>query len=290
MILQNSNLTAIPQALVDLQSQFTYLDLTWAQISDLSVLPKIGKGLHWLELTGNRISDHKALETGIMQHIDTLEFVSLGFNNLTQSPNFTSHTILYTLDLDNNRIPSVPKGTLYGKYIYQVQIRNNQLTEIPPDLENSPSLTHLYLSGNKIKSIDGFSFGSKLKTLYLDNNEIEVLTSITVASGSNLKWLQLFNNPLRAIAPGAFKDAPMIRQLTLSNTLLTRLPLAITDLPHMGALYLNGVKNLTCTCDEAAISDYQLKIGNFNIGGECDGVSIAYFLHELAPKCPPRGP
>ena len=291
MSFEGNNLTALPKSLEQVGDNLKYISFQRGRISDISVLPGNLMGLHYLKLTDNQISDVDMLEKAL-EGRDKLEELRVDFNLLNRMPNISALPELDDVNVDNNNITDIPEGTFNIKVIRHLRACNNKLTVIPKDLESASRMFRIYLSGNKIRSFDNFEFTTGLRYLHLDNNDINEINFMRFTGGhssSQLKWVQMFNNPIRYIRDGAFEKAHGIRQLTLSNTLLTRLPMAIKDIPQLTMLYLNGVTNLTCSCDEAALGAYYHKRGpsGMNIGGECtSGVTITYFLHELAGQCP----
>jgi len=289
-IIERHNLTEVPKTFATMGSQFVYIHLPWGQISDVSVLSKMSGGLTHIEMRGNNISNMTQVNAGLARHRNTLVRTWLSYNQLNEMPNtFTGFPHFLEVGVDSNKISAVPANTM-ARTCTTIRMRDNKLTSIPKEFEHLDKLWTLLLDGNQITSIDDYTFNPVMTNLHIENNNIETINLMQFKGGkTRLRWVQMGGNPLKYIAPGAFNQAGEMRQLGLSGNMLTRLPLALDHLNKLVMIYLNYSPDLECTCAEASLQQWYQRRGpgNLDIGGVCNNgtVTIAKFLHDLAPQC-----
>ena len=101
--------------------------------------------------------------------------------------------------------------------------------------------------------------------------------------------VDLSDNPIKMIQQDAFTYLTKLRWLDLSNTLLKRLPLALTDLKEMFSLKMGNIYKLVCTCVEASpLLPWYNNITEINGGflfGKCGQTTLYYFFTNLANQC-----
>jgi hypothetical protein len=80
--------------------------------------------------------------------------------------------------------------------VWRLQLTNNQLTDIPPELSDMSGLLYLHLENNQLTSIPP-ELGNltELETLHLENNELTGLIPARLSDLSRLHTLDLSNNP-----------------------------------------------------------------------------------------------
>ena len=166
--------------------------------------------------------------------------------------------------------------------------RNASLSSVPMAVTKLKHLTDLDLSYNNITSIDNVEFSSSLLTLRLEYNQIATLTSVKMKDDvSQLIDLYLQGNPLTVISPDAFKSTPGLRILFLSNTRLTRLPLALLALrePTLLVGFLD-VPTLVCSCGESALVGWYHSLASVQVAGKCGVADVTDFLETIGKSCP----
>ncbi|TMW66369.1 hypothetical protein Poli38472_004134 [Pythium oligandrum] len=103
-----------------------------------------------------------------------------------------------------------------GSCIKELDLRNNQLTQMPSQLRQLASMETLLLSFNKIESLDGFPWHELGKV------------SVVSISDNRLKSL------------GQIYHTPMLASLSFENNNLTQVPCELGLCPHLRAIYMNA--------------------------------------------------
>jgi len=240
-----------------------------------------------------------------VSHLSQLDYLGVSYNNITSFDNIVLPNSLVLLRVDGNMLTSIPDLTYLPniKEIYMAKnnisntpsdvlptsltellLSDNSLTAIPPVVSTLTRLVGLGVSGNKITSLDHISFPTSLEALLASDNSITTITSLTFndpAAHNNLKTLDLKNNPITSIATDAFKHLQQLEGISLENTRLARLPLALADLPNVGYIHLDMIPDLACTCDESSLSTWYRE--SMVLRGNCrlssfSSTSISSFL------------
>ena len=216
----------------------------------------------------------------------TLNYIKLSVStNITKIPDLTYLTHLQYLHLERNNIVNSLSDLLPSTLI-DLDLDSNKLTYIPRGVDQLPQLHVLMVSSNNITSTDSVVFPSSLKYLYADHNQIKTLTTFTFTTNtSELATLSLNFNPIKHIANDTFVSLTSLARLQLHDTLLTRLPLALTSLTRLHTLDLRNLPHLTCTCVESHVADWYNNITSLTVYGTCNSVKVTYFLTHLAPSC-----
>ncbi|XP_070554176.1 relaxin receptor 2-like [Ptychodera flava] len=141
-----------------------------------------------------------------------------------------------------------------------VSCANANLTGIPTNI--SGSVTHLYVSGNKIKRLepgifkeypnlltlslfdnavekleeDTFQGLPRLEKLYLNDNKIKEIEDGAFRSLQKLAWLMLNNNHLKSLGEGMFEGLESVYYLNLKDNEVTEADFGTQTFTHMPSL------------------------------------------------------
>ncbi|CEL97089.1 unnamed protein product [Vitrella brassicaformis CCMP3155] len=147
------------------------MDLAGAEITELPDLSRFRR-LRRLNLNGNRLTSVKGIES-----CSSIEELLVEQNRLEDLEPITSLACLRRLDAGSNR-----------------------LTDPPIALGNLTKLNQLSLEDNLIDSLDGFTAIESVIELYLSNNLVEDLRSLSVIKNlSKLIILDLAGNPVVSV-------------------------------------------------------------------------------------------
>jgi Leucine-rich repeat (LRR) protein len=127
--------------------------------------------------------------------------------------------------------------SLCQKPITKVDLGNNELSEIPAELDNLTNLIWLDLGHNKLASIPAWINNLKnLGLLDLCNNK---LTEMPAGLGNltNLTWLDLGSNQLASVS-AELGNLINLTELALSSNQLTSVPAGLVNLINLTELYL----------------------------------------------------
>ena len=188
-----------------------------------------------------------------------------------------------------NCIGTIQDGQLLIPSLKTIQLEHNNLTRVPADVSHLHHLEYLTLTWNRIEVIDDVTYPNTLEWIGADFNNIKTITLIKFngndPSNNKLHTLELGANPLTSIAADAFKYLKNLEVLTLFQTRLTRLPLALADLTRLGHLRIQEVPELECTCEESSLHTWSDKL-YLRSEGKCGKIHVWEFLERVAQKCP----
>lgn len=208
------------------------------------------------------------LKTLLIQNNKNITFYSDSFQNVS----------LGLISLAGNGISFIPPGTFSNLPLYDVQLENNKLLEVPVDFANS-SLTMINLSFNKIRFIDSRSLenlpnlriihlrGNRLQSIFphriltfphvlvnlnLVNNSLTRVTNYMLQGLTSLQVLDLGYNSISFIEQYSFEHTPKLTTLILSSNDLKYMDeniFPISGMPDLYALYLDNNRLMYLTSD-----------------------------------------
>ncbi|BFZ20808.1 hypothetical protein BsWGS_23847 [Bradybaena similaris] len=281
--LYNNRLTMIPKAISsmnNLQDLFIFQN----HITDLTWLPLSSK-LTTLSLSNNYISNASHLSEALRPISASLSSLDIDNNFLTAIPDFSFLTNVNSMDLSHNRIYDSYSGHVAAD-TYLFDLSYNSLSLVPRLMSTLVSLQDVTLPYNAIKAIQETDFHSQVTSIDLGYNLITAITDTSFPHNFSLMYLQLNNNPLTTISPGALLRLPQLYELSLSHTQLTRLPLALSHVNSLVSLDVTNSTSLVCTCQESSLASWVLKLRPENVAGNCGQTSVYYFFSTLSPFCP----
>lgn len=175
-----------------LPPDITYLDLSYNKISE--VPPGLGGKISFLDLHNNRISK---ITNEIFADINSLHFLNLSGNQISEMLLSISIPCLNTLNLSFNKIANIPKEFFVpSNSLMNLNLSNNPLAYLHPIIGNMESLTKLDLRATKIKELPSTLTKIKnLEHLFLDKVCLDYPPMYIVNKGFEAIMQYLRENP-----------------------------------------------------------------------------------------------
>lgn len=165
------------------------------EISALPIWVGKCKGLKNIYLDSNpKLEWREVFE--ILSALDSLEFVSLRNNALSNLPNNIGKLLsVKSMNLDNNNIIDFPPEIAGLRNTKSLSLERNSISSLNMGLLISylPHLEQLIIGSNEIDSIPLQLCQSNIRFLYLNGNKLKTLPNC-IYKMSNLKYLVLSNN------------------------------------------------------------------------------------------------
>ena len=147
------------------------------------------------------------------------------------------------LDLSDNQLTELPPEITKLTNLTTLNLSKNQLAQLPLDITKLTNLTTLNLSGNQLTQLQlEITKLTNLTTLILGNNQLTQLP-FEITKLTNLTTLKLFSNQLTQLPPEITK-LTNITTLDLGGNQLTQLSPEIINLKNLTTLLLD-VNQLT---------------------------------------------
>lgn len=242
-----SNLTKIPQSIVDVSShlQRLFLHNDGTKLVMLNNLKKMTNlielelvrcdleriphaifslsNLQELDLKENNIRSIEEIIS--FQHLRKLTCLKLWYNGIMYIPEHIKKLgSLERLYFSHNKIEILPSHLFLCNKLRHLDLSNNDVRFIPPEIGVLQSLQYFSVSCNKIENLpDELFFCKKLKTLKLGKNSLSVL-SPKISYLAQLTYLELKGNHFEVLPQelgfcGALKRSCLIVEETLFETL-----------------------------------------------------------------------
>ncbi|XP_067855205.1 extracellular matrix protein 2 [Heptranchias perlo] len=236
----NAKLTQIPPV-SDLELKHLYLagnSITTIPAEAFNGIPN----LEWIDLSRNKI-----LSTNVDQEafkkLKKLKRLNMDGNLLLQIPPQLPRTLV-ELKINENLLQRLEEESFHGlSKIVNLELEGNKLSENnvqPLAFRPLTRLTYLRLGRNKFRILPQ-GLPPSIEELYLEHNEIEEISEISLNKTTNLNVIVLKNNKLdeTRIAPMAWIKLENLESLDLSHNKIVHVP---SFLPK-GLLYLVLVHN-----------------------------------------------
>jgi hypothetical protein len=142
------------------------------------------------------------------------------------------------------------KGSIYELYSTNIlSLDNNQITKLPPEIDNLNNLRELRLNNNQIKTLPP-EIGKliNLQSLCLFDNQIKILPP-EIGKLSNLRGLYLSNNQIK-ILPPEIGNLSNLQELVLHKNQIKILP------PEIGNL--NNLRGIWLVCNEIEYLPFEM--------------------------------
>ncbi|BFZ20819.1 hypothetical protein BsWGS_23856 [Bradybaena similaris] len=279
----SNRLSEVPKALSKL-TRLKYLDLSNNRVSSTKWLP-VSSHVTSLMLIGNRIYNSSELSYSIRGYGESLIDFIIEENALVSVPDLSFLENMRSLSLKENRISDYSSGALPSN-LFALDLENNLLRTIPVGMPGLDIVNTIILKSNRIAEIQGTDFPPKATVVILGFNLITTLNDNSFPENAIIESLNLDNNPISTISPGAFENLGLLEELSLQGTKLTRLPLALSSLVGLTSLDVTDTAGLICTCEESSLAAWMLSPKVDSVLGNCGQIRVYDFFTLLSPGCP----
>jgi Leucine-rich repeat (LRR) protein len=174
------------------------------------------------------------LAQNIVTKLDNYEYTDL--NEALKNPDK-----VYRLNLSNQQFKEFPAGILKFKNLEYLNLRNDGLATLSPEIGNLKSLRVLDLGGNDFKRLPkDFVKLRNLEELFLDNDKnLDLKQDIDILSKlPKLRVLHLDNDGI-GILPANISKLQYLDSLTLSNNMLKVIPPQVRGMKNLKFLDIN---------------------------------------------------
>lgn len=181
-----------------------------------------------LDLRSNKMH----LPLNIFEKLHELEFLELGFNNLSnlEAGIFRNQHKLKRLNLWGNNLRNLTKESFDGaSSVTELDLNTNNIEVLRPNVfEHFENMTTINLNSNRFLYLpEGlFSMNKKLQRIRLmDNrNDLKTLPNFFLANLKNLDHVQIIRCNLQYLPSNLFNGSVNLRNLTMASNALTALP------------------------------------------------------------------
>jgi Leucine-rich repeat (LRR) protein len=206
--------------------------------------------LQILDLTSNQLTD---LPAGCFTGLDRLHTLKLSANQLAslRPDSLRGLAALNTLTLENNSLAAIHPGALSGLAALQdLNLFGNSLAAIPEALRAVSSLKTVDLGRNGIQRLEPLepaansannnstaaavaNLPPRLIGLKLDQNQLEAVTTASLAGLQHLQILNLASNQISTVARGAFAQNRRLQAIRLDANRITDIVGLFSDLASL---------------------------------------------------------
>ena len=270
--------------------------MTGQVAEDLAIVIKINPGLEHLHLSNNDLKSSAVVILKVLHENSKLKTLNLSGNNMTEQVAedlaivIKNNSGLEHLHLSNNDLKSsavvILKALQGNSKLETLNLSGNNMTgQVAEDvafvIKNNPSLEHLHLYNNDLKSsavviLKALQGNSKLITLNLICNnmtgQVAEDLAIIIKNNSGLEHLHLSNNDLKSSAVVILKALQVnskLKTLNLSGNIMTgqvveELAFVIKNNPSLEHLHLynNDLKSSAIVILKALQGTSKLKTLN----------------------------
>eukprot|EP00944_MAST-04C_sp_MAST-4C-sp1_P010137 g10137.t1 len=221
-----------------------YLDLSSRGISNI---PKsvwsLRDNLGVLNLSDNRLQSLDEDDVNELGLIKELKALLLGENVLKEYPSCIDKLEhLTVLQLSNNRIPRISPEIKANVLLTMLCIDGNELTALPEEMKTLTRLTHLLAHENLFTEVPPvLEHFTNLQELFLQGNKLQYFPGTLASKLTKLEYLDLAGNQLYEL-PGEIGELKKLEVLSLSANQLVfeGIPWQLGMLTDLKKLYMHG--------------------------------------------------
>lgn len=203
-------------------------NLTTSDLDNLKFYPY----LQVVFLSGNKISQIKAGTFDSFTKLSGLYLQQNTFLGRDLPANLFQNWHLaewIRIDFSDNNMTDTPADLLRGLVVYELNLNNCSLREIPSFVKRPvfELMFALHLNHNIINRLDDpdtFANNVNLIALYLNNNHIDFLHPELLKPLANIGYIFMRNNKIRVIPDGFFQNKPSLSKVNLDDNLIEYLP------------------------------------------------------------------
>lgn len=234
--------------------QLQTLDISYNKLKFLAKLPE--------SLTRFN-AEHNQLNQSAPFPLTSLNVLQINSNLFTEIPMFRDSAVNLFV-MRNNKISRIDVFNI-SKVVQRIDLTDNEIEEVPPQLFDNKKIQYLNLSFNRIKEIPPEFSSVNLTTLFINNNPIsdlpELPQTLLFLCASSCKFTQI---------PESIFSVPRLGSIDFSHNLISEIPI----LPSVSQINLsmNSIEQLPEIPENVMVLDLahnKLKTfeftGNFNM-------------------------
>lgn len=203
------------------------VDLSYKNLTDISLLKKLPAGITSLDLSGNKI---KEIPEGLLDGKTALENFYIESNYVKEIPEglFKDTSNINWISFAGNGLTSIKKEDFAGlKNLTILDLTSNKIETIAEDaFHDLVKVEQLGLGTNNLSSLSEDLLTPMANTLYMlslyENNFTQIPSTIEKATA--LQDLSVFNNKLTSVDNIDFSKLPELKRLNLKSNEITELP------------------------------------------------------------------
>ena len=165
--------------------------------------------------------------TSVLKHLTHLKSINFSNNAISSIDNrfFANNERLEIINFKNNLLDNVGQVAFsHLQHLETFDLSYNRFSELKHDFLTSGSLKNLYLNNNQIEFVTSTCFYRipNLTRLILDNNKINYFESDVFKYSVNLQYLSVNHNQIQLINETSFWNLTMLTNLYLKNNRITQ--------------------------------------------------------------------
>ncbi|CAK1553074.1 unnamed protein product [Leptosia nina] len=198
------------------------LDLSENDYNDLPRLALMSK-LRTLNISHNRLSTMKLSTENSFPDLEEIDVSYNNINDIIVGDNENAISNLLKLNISHNRLSELKDAILIEVRSLEVlDLSHNEISALSfNSFEGIKNLLYLNIAYNKLKAINNsFLRFTKLKFLYINNNELQCIKVNEFSNLNQLHEIDLSNNAITVIEKGTFVNMFNIVKINLKNNLI----------------------------------------------------------------------